>query len=454
VVVTEIIVVVVLVLLNGFFAASELAIVSSKRSRLARRAAEGSNGARVALSLKDDPSRFLSTVQFGITLIGIVAGAYSGAALSEPLAEVFNDVEWLVPYADGLAFTLVVIAITYLSLILGELVPKQIALSNPEGWAIFAAPTMRIVAWLGSPIVWLLRRSTSGVLRILPKRKIDDDAEDEATEDEVKDLVAEGTKKGVFEEAERDLIHGVMRLADVPVKSIMTARTSMVWLDPDDPPETIRDKVLSSGLSRYPLCTDSRFELVGVVLARDIIGPVMRGEKVDLRAIAKPPIVVPENMPALDLLATFRDHKTHIAFVVSQYGGIEGLVTPTDVLDELAGKLSPFSVGDDSDLVVREDGSLLVDGLIDLGTLEDALDARGKLTEDIEAETVAGLILRIYKKIPAVGLCLDFAGFRFEVVDMDGWRIDRVLVSRINPMAPAAPPSSDGSAATTSTTTT
>jgi putative hemolysin len=307
---------------------------------------------------------------------------------------------------------------------------------------------MRIVAWLGSPIVWLLRRSTGAVLRILPKRKVDDDEEDEATEDEVMDLVAEGTKKGVFEEAERDLIHGVMRLADVPVKSIMTARTSMVWLDPDDPPETIRDKVLATGLSRYPLCTDSRFELVGVVLARDIIGPVMRGEKVDLRALAKPPIVVPENMPALDLLATFRDHKTHIAFVVSQYGGIEGLVTPTDVLDELAGKLSPFSVGDDSDLVVREDGSLLVDGLIDLGTLEDALDARGKLTEDLEAETVAGLILRLHKKIPGVGEIINFAGFRFEVVDMDGWRIDRVLVSRID----AQPVS--GSAATPPATTT
>jgi len=447
VVITEI-VVIVLVLLNGFFAASELAIVSAKRSRLARRAAEGSTGAKIALALKDDPSRFLSTVQFGITLIGIVAGAYSGAALSEPLAEVFDDVEWLAPYAQGLAFTLVVIAITYLSLILGELVPKQIALANAEGWAIFAAPTMRIVAWFGSPIVWFLRKSTSGVLRVLPKRKLNNDEEDEATEDEVKDLVAEGTKNGVFEEAERDLIHGVMRLADVPVKSIMTARTSMVWLDPDDPPETLRDKVLASGLSRYPLCTNSRFELVGVVLARDIIGPLMRGEKVDLRALAKPPIVVPENMPALDLLATFRDHKTHIAFVASQYGGIEGLVTPTDVLDELAGKLSPFSGGEDGDLVVRSDGSLLVDGQIDLGTLEDALAARGKLTGDYEAETVAGLILRRHKKIPSVGEVIDFAGFRFEVIDMDGWRIDRVLVSRSEAVA------NEGSAAATPGTTT
>lgn len=448
-VITEILVVILLVLLNGFFAASELAIVSAKRSRLARRAAEGSRGAKIALALKNDPSRFLSTVQFGITLIGIVAGAYSGAALSEPLAEVFGGIEWLAPYAEGLAFTLVVIAITYLSLIVGELVPKRIALANAVRWAIFAAPTMRIVAWLGSPIVWVLRKSTTGVLRLLPKRKIDRNEEDEATEDEVRDLVAEGTKRGYFEEAERDLIDGVMRLADVPVKSIMTPRASMVWLDPDDPPETIRAKVLASALSRYPLCTDSRFELVGVVLARDIIGPVMRGEEIDLRALAKPPVVVPENMPALDLLATFRDNKSHIAFVVSQYGGIEGLVTPTDVLDELAGKLSPFSIGDDSDLVMREDGSLLVDGLIDLGTLEDALDARGKLTDDLAAETVAGLLLRLHKRIPSVGEIIDFAGFRFEVMDMDGWRIDRVLVSHID----AAPAEGSAAAALKTTTT-
>lgn len=436
-VLTEIVVVILLVLLNGFFAASELAIVSARRSRLVRRAADGSRGARVALQLKDDPSRFLSTVQFGITLIGIVAGAYSGAALSEPLADLLNDVDWLAPYADGLAFTLVVIAITYLSLILGELVPKQVALAHAEGWASFAAPTMRFVSWLGSPIVWLLRRSTDAVLRILPKPRPMDD-EDEATEDEVKDLVAEGTRKGVFEEAERDLIHGVMRLADVPVKSIMTPRTSMVWLDPDEDLVSLRDKLITSGHSRYPLCREGRFELLGWVMAKDVLSPVLEGQRPDFTACLQPPTVVPENMPALDLLETFRDHKTHIAFVVSQYGGIEGLVTPIDVLDELAGKLSPFSIGEECDIVARPDGSLLVDGLIDLGTLEDALDARGKLTADREAETVAGLILRLHKKIPQVGAVIEEAGFRFEVVDMDGWRIDRVLVSRIP--SPTPPP--------------
>lgn len=427
-VLTEILVVVLLVLLNGFFSASELAIVSAKKSRLTRRAAEGSNGARVALQLKEDPARFLSTVQFGITLIGIIAGAYSGAALSEPLAEVFAKVDWLAPYASGLAFTLVVIAITYLSLIFGELVPKHVALRRADAWATFAAPTMRFVSWLGSPIVWVLKRSTDGVMRLIPEPAPVDDEEE--TEDEVKDLVSEGARRGVLEEAERDLIHGVLRLADVPVKSIMTPRTSMVWLEPGDPPEVLKDKIIGSGLSRYPVCADARFELVGVVTARELLPRLLRDEVVDLTALASKPIVVPENMPALDLLATFRDHRTHIAFVVSQYGGIEGLVTPTDVLDELAGKLSPFSVGDDSDIVARPDGSLLVDGLIDLGTLEDALAVHGVFTAELEAETVAGLVLRVHKKIPAVGEVVTYGGFRFEIVDMDGWRIDRVLVSR------------------------
>lgn len=442
-VLTEILVVILLVLLNGFFSASELAIVSAKRSRLQRRAADGSKGAKVALLLKDDPGRFLSTVQFGITLIGIIAGAYSGAALSKPLAEVMNDVEWLAPYADGLAFTLVVIAITYLSLILGELVPKQIALTHAEGWASFAARPMRFVSWLGSPIVWVLRRSTDAVFRVLPK-PTDNDDDDEATEDEVKDLVAEGTKKGVFEEAERDLIHGVLRLADVPVKSIMTPRTFIVWLDPEEELSVIREKLLSTGHSRYPVCREGRFELLGWVSTRDVLATVLDGKRPDFTTLMRPPTVVPENMPALDLLETFRDHKTHIAFVVSQYGGIEGLVTPTDVLDELAGKLSPFSVGDDSDIVVRADGSLLVDGLIGLGTVEDALGANGQLTADRDAETVAGLILRIHKKIPQVGEVVEEAGFRFEVIDMDGWRIDKVMVSRIVASAAALSESESG----------
>jgi putative hemolysin len=428
-VVTEIIVVVLLVLLNGFFSASELAIVSSRRARLVRRAAEGSRGARVALALKDDPGRFLSTVQFGITLIGIIAGAYSGAALSAPLADVFNDIEWLAPYAPGLAFALVVIAITYLSLILGELVPKQIALNHAEGWATFAAPTMKFVSWLGSPIVWVLRRSTDGVLKLIPKPKPSAD-EDEATEDEVKDLVAEGTRKGVFEESERELIHGVLRMADVPVKSIMTARSAMVWLDPDDDVATLRKRMLDAGHSRYPVWRERTSTLLGWVSEHDVLPGVLGGEAPDFERCTHPPMVIPENMSALKLLESFREQRTHIAFVASQYGSIEGLVTPTDVLDELAGKLSPFFSGETGDIVHRPDGTILADGLVDLGTLEDAFGVRGPLTAGREAETVAGLVLRLHQIIPKVGDVIEDAGFRFEVMDMDGWRIDRVLVSR------------------------
>jgi putative hemolysin len=428
---SEILIVLFLVLLNGFFAMSELAIVSSKKARLKRLAAEGSSGARVALGLQDDPSRFLATVQFGITLIGVIAGAYSGATLSEPLGEAFEGMGLTKGVASGLAFALVIVLITYLSITLGELVPKRLALARPESLAVFAARPMAFVAWLGTPIVWLLRRSTEGVMKVLPEPRPDED-EEEVAEDELKHLIEEGTAKGVFEEAERDLINGVMRLSDIPVKSIMTPRVDIVWFEPHEPMESLRAKLVESGRSRFPVCSGVHFELKGIVYAKDLLEPLLRGEQVAIEEHMRPPLAVPENMPVLDLLATFRESGTHLAVVVSQYGGVEGIVTPTDVLDAVAGKLSPFSADEDNDIVAREDGSLLIAGLTQLDEVEEALGDRS-LSERGDSDTLAAFLLAELKRVPSVGCVLEVGGFRFEVVDMDGWRIDRVLVSRKPP---------------------
>jgi putative hemolysin len=427
----EILIVFLLVLLNGFFAMSELAIVSAKKARLKRLASEGSSGARTALHLQEDPSRFLATVQFGITLIGVIAGAYSGATLSEPVAEAFEGAGLAKPVASGLAFALVIVLITYLSIILGELVPKRLALARPESLAVFAARPMAFVSWLGTPIVWILRRSTEGVMKVLPEPRQDDD-EEEVAEDELKHLIEEGTAKGVFEEAERDLINGVMRLSDIPVKSIMTPRVDIVWFEPNEPVESLQAKLSESGRSRFPVCSGVHFELKGIVYAKDLLKPLLAGEKVDIANYMRPPLAVPENMPVLDLLQTFRESGTHLAVVVSQYGGVEGIVTPTDVLDAVAGRLSPFSADDENDIVTREDGSLLIAGLTQLDEVEQALGQR-TLSERGDSDTLAAFLLAELKRVPTVGCVLEVGGFRFEVVDMDGWRIDRVLVSRLPP---------------------
>ncbi len=430
----EILFVLLLVLLNGFFAMSELAIVSSKKARLKRLAADGSSGARLVLALQDDPSRFLATVQFGITLIGIVAGAYSGATLSEPLGHAFEGLGMSPSFAAGLAFAIVIIAITYLSIILGELVPKRLALSRPESLAIFAARPMQVLAWLGTPIVWVLRRSTEGVMKVLPEPRADDDGEEEAADDELKHLVEEGTARGVFEEAERELIHGVMRLSDIAVKSIMTRRADIVSLAPDEPLESLRDKLIHSGRARFPVCVGQHLELKGVVHAKDLIAPLLRGEAVAIDQYMGPPLAVSEDMAVLDLLETFRESGVHLAVVVSQYGGIEGLVTPTDILNAVAGRLSPFQSTAERDIVPREDGSFLVAGMTPLVDVERALDAPG-LVERSGSDTLASLILAVFKRVPPVGAVIETEGLRLEVVDMDGWRIDRVLVSRVVPPA-------------------
>jgi magnesium and cobalt exporter, CNNM family len=424
----QVLIVAVLILLNGFFALSELAIVSARRVRLEGMAEAGSRGAARALELAEDPTGFLSTVQVGITLIGIFAGAYGGTTLSAPLAEALRGVPGLAAHAQTLAFTLVVLVTTYLSLIIGELVPKRIALQNAEAIAAAVSGPMALLAGAGKPVVWFLRVSTEAVLRLLGRHAVEASA---VTEEEVKALIAEGTDAGVFHEAERKMLEGVIRFADRPVRAIMEPRTAIVWLSADDPLEAVLDEIAASGHSRFPLAAGDLDEIIGIVQVKDVLELLRRGGG-DLREVARPPLYVGEGTPALRLLELFRSSGLHMALVVDEYGALEGLATPTDILTSIAGELPEEGAEAEPGAVMREDGSWLMDGSLPIDRASDILGLKGPATD--EYATLAGLVLREMGRIPEAGECVDAHGWRFEVVDMDGRRIDKLLV---RPSAPA-----------------
>lgn len=422
----ELVIVVLLILLNGFFAMSELALVSARRVRLQAMAEGGHRGARAALALAEDPSRLLSTVQVGITLVGIFTGAFGGATLSEPLRGWLATLPVVGPWADGLSFALVVVAITYLSLIVGELVPKRIALNHAEAIAARVARPMQTIATVGAPIVWLLQRSTELVLRILGVRAASGQT---VTEEEVKTLIAEGTEAGVFVEAEREMIDGVLRLADRSVRSIMTPRHEMVWVDLEDPEEEIRRTIAESGRSRFPVARGSLDELEGMIQTKDLLDRMLHGSPFDVPATMRPPLVVPDGTPALKLLDTFRSSSIHLAVVVDEYGSVEGLVTPSDILSAIAGEVGDLSVDADGySIVRRDDGSWLVDAMTPIDEVERLLRLRGLRSEDGDYQTLAGFVLWHLGHLPKVAESFVEDGVRYEVIDLDGNRIDKVLV--------------------------
>lgn len=416
-----------LILLNGFFAMSELALMSSRRSRLQQMAQSGSRGAARALRLLDDPTGFLSTVQIGITLVGIVAGAYSGATLAEPLAKPLARIEALAPYADSLAFGLVVLAITYLSLIVGELVPKRLAISRAERIAAAVAPLMGALAALGAPLVWFLRVSTEAVLKTLGVRS---QADSTVTEEEVKSLIAEGTISGVFAPAEREMIEGVLRLADRPVRAIMVPRPQVVWLDVEDSPEVVLEEIGASRHSRYPVSRGEVDAVFGIVHAKDLLDQHRRTGTIDLAAAVRAPLFVAEHLPILRLLESFKASIVHMAIVVDEHGSFEGVVTPTDILVAIAGNLPEEESEREPDAVQREDGSWLLDGRMAIEEVERVLGLGG-MEDDGDYHTLAGFVLWRLGHIPQAGEHFVWRGWRFEVVDLDRRRIDKVLASRL-----------------------
>lgn len=421
----ESLIVLLLICLNGLLAMSELAIVSSRRVRLEQLAARGSRGARAALGLIAHPARFLATVQVGITLIGIVAGAFGGAALAEPFGAWLDGLPGVAPNGETIAVIIVVAVITYLSLVIGELVPKRVALRTPERVAVRIARPMLLLSQLGAPAVWLLGSSTELILRLLGIRG---GREETVTEEEVRALITEGTRAGVFVPQEKLMIEGVLRLADRTVRATMTPRAAVAWIDLADPPEAVREEIRKAGHSRLLVCRGRIDELVGIVSTRDLVHRVLAGEEMDLQSVVVKPLIVHESLPVLRLLDMFRTAPVNLAVVVDEYGSVQGIVSPTDILKTIAGAVPEHGEPPEIDAVLRENGSWLVDGMMPVDEFEDRLGLRGlKVTGDFD--TIAGFVLWQLGRLPKAGDSFVWNRWHFEVVDMDGRRIDKLVVT-------------------------
>ncbi|HYJ52614.1 MAG TPA: hemolysin family protein [Allosphingosinicella sp.] len=423
----DVVIILVLVALNGVFAMSELAIVSSRKTRLKAMARAGRRGAQTALDLSADPGRFLSTVQIGITLIGILAGAYSGASLGGPTGDRLALLGIKPETAQTLGFALVIFLTTYASLVIGELVPKQFALRSPEPIAVTVALPMRWLSRATAPFGWLLDRTSSLIFRLL---RMNRESEDQVTAEDLQLVVAEAATAGVLEESERALISSVVRLADRPTREVMTPRTEVSWIDADAGQEMIRQKLIEAPHNRIPVAEGSVDRLIGVVQARDIVSCLLKDQPIDLRALMKAAPIVPDQIDAMDAMTVLRDSEVPMAFVHDEYGHFEGIVTPGNLLTALAGKfLSATDFDTDPPLVERDDGSWWVSGSVSADAMGDALCLN--LPDDRDYATAAGFALSVLKHLPEVGERFTYRGWQFEISDMDGRKIDKLLASEI-----------------------
>jgi len=425
--ITEILTVVVLIAINGLLAMSELAVVSSRASRLKAMVAQKLRGSRRALALSEDPGRFLSTVQIGITLIGILAGAFSGATIGDRFTEWLLSRGWSEAVAAPLAVGVVVTIITYFSLIVGELVPKQIALRRPEIVACAVAPAMTHFARFSFPLVWLLDHSSKLLLTILGQRSI---AESTVTEEEIRTLVAEAESSGILTSEERAMISGVMRLGDRPVRAVMTPRLQVDYIDLADGDDANRLRIQESQHSRLPVCDGSLDVVIGVIQAKDVADAYLKGTVTsDLRALVRTAPIVPETMDAHDIVAVLKEATVHICLVHDEYGNFEGVVTSADILEAIVGDFRSIAGDPAPDIVVRADGSSLVEGSMPADEFAEAFHI--VLPANRDYHTMAGFLLTVFGKIPKTGDCIEAHGCKFEIVDLDGRRIDKVLVSKL-----------------------
>lgn len=424
---TDAVIIAALILLNGVFAMSELAVVSSRPARLEAMARARRPGARTALALATDPGKFLSTVQIGITLISILAGAYSGASLGEPVGARLErmGIDDDIAYSAG--FGIVIAIATYATLVVGELVPKQFALRSPETIAIIIARPMLWLSRITAPFVWLLDSSSAVIFRLLGLQR---ESANKVTAEELHMIVAEARQSGVIEESEQAIISGVVRLADRPVREVMTPRTEVDWIDADADADAVRARLLATPHTRLPVAEGSVDEIIGIVQARDIMSALFAGRSINLRTLVRPASVVPDQIDAMDALNRLREAEVPMVLVHDEYGHFEGIVTPADLLVAIAGEFaSDADLGSEPALVEREDGSLLVSGSMDASVLAERLGI--DLPEDRDFATAAGLALAILKHLPDTGEVFDHLGWRFEVVDMDGRKIDKLLVNAI-----------------------
>jgi putative hemolysin len=422
----EILIVIVLTLINGLLAMSELAVVSSRPARLKMMAAEGRLGAKLALNLSENPGKFLSSVQIGITLVGVLSGAFSGATLGDRLGQTLIAWGLDAGLAAPLGVGIVVIIITYLSLIIGELVPKQIALRDPERIAARVAPLMAFIATAAAPLVWLLETSGKLVLRLLGQSG---EGEERVTDEEVRTIIAEAESAGVLESEERHMISGVMRFADRSARGLMTPRVDVEVIDLSDTQEEIIQKLRTTRHSVLPVQDGtSDDQIVGVIVRKDLLDTLFSGEAVDARTLVKPAPVVMDRSDALDVLKALRASFVHMALVFDEYGHFEGIVTPGDVLEAITGAFQEEE-GDEPAFVTRDDGSFIVSGWMQADEFEDRIGV--PMPKDAKFETVAGYVLAELNHLPVVGETFVRGSWHFEVVDLDGRRIDKVLVKRL-----------------------
>jgi putative hemolysin len=424
----ELVVIFLLILANGVFAMSEIAVVAARKVRLQQRADEGDERAKTALELAHDPNRFLSTVQFGITMVGVLAGAYGGTTIAAKLAVPIATVPQLAPYAAGIALAIVVGGITVLSLIIGELVPKRIGLNNPEAIASWVARPMMLLARVGGPIVHLLTGLTNLVLRLFG---VKGEAEPNLTEDEIKALISQGAETGAVGATEENIVQRVFQLGDQRVAAIMTPRPDIEWIDVDASEEELREFLASHAHTQFVVCHGGLDEVLGIVRSADLLPVAFKGSRIDLRSLTREALFVPDSMPAVQLLESFRGSHKHVALVMDEYGAVEGLVTVTDLLTAIVGDLPADASEAQGAFVSRADGSWLVDGSASMESVLSHFGLDGLPEDEAGAyHTIGGFVMARLGRVPKAADTFDWGGMKFEVIDMDGRRIDKVLVAR------------------------
>ncbi len=432
-VVTEIILLFVLILINGLFSMTEMAVVSSRRARLQASLEDGDRRAKTVLDLLDSPNDFFSTIQIAITLIGVITGAVGAQTFSPYLVDVLVKVPFLKGIAQPLSVLLISSLITYFSLVIGELIPKRIATNNPEKIAMTMCGPIRVLSKIFLPVVRILSFSTETGLKIIGIKEVEESA---VSEDEIKVMIEQGKQDGVFEENEQDIVESVFRLSDQTVDALMTPRTELDWIDLEAPVEESLKEIADSTYHYFPLVRGNPDNVVGVISSKALLDAYIRGSDIDLEKIAEPPLFVPESKPALSLLDDLKASESNFAVVLDEYGGFSGMITPYDLLNELVGDVTNIGEepNDEEDVLVRDDGSWSFDGMIDIEEFKETIGVKELPDEArIGYQTLAGFILSQTGSIPAAGYSFDWTDFHFEIVDMDGLRIDRVFVNRIEP---------------------
>jgi putative hemolysin len=417
----EIIMIFILILVNAVLAMSEAALVASRKARLQQQASEGNKSSALAIKLIEDPNIFLSTVQIGITLIGVLAGAVGGATIAESLAVALQTVPYIGEYSTSIALGTVVISITVLTIWLGELVPKRLGLNSPEKIAQIVAAPMLFLSKVFSPFIKLMSAATNLILRLMG---VNPSSEPPITEEELQMLISQGTQAGVFQEAEQEMVEGIFSLGDSRVYSLMTPRTDLVWLDVTDSIEEIRTKIAECPFSRFPVRQDSLETIIGIVKSRDLLVESLSGNEIDLKTLLKPAYFIPETMFASRALELFKEKNTELLLVIDEFGGLQGLLTINDILEEIVGAME----FEEPQATQRQDGSWLLDGMLEVDEFKELFEFAVLPHED-EYETLSGFVMTSLGRVPQAADNFEWNGFRFEVMDMDGRRVDKVLVT-------------------------